>query len=330
MIEKRNKKDLAKGPPGLMTRKSRDSLWNMGVRGDPPLFDCSRGDPPEQLKDRIEQFAELLIFSNITDINRPDGRNMPMRVPSFKPLVSNRGFRKDNENDERCLSLSKAELPTATAKCDWNNKVKKDCVRVDYYSHDSMNETQNIGTYMSQGFHRAPCVEAGHVLSVDGLIETGVVSDGYRDNRKLKPRRLKSATTKCDWNNKVKKDCVRVDYYSHDSMNETQNIGTYVSQGFHRAPCVEAGHVLSVDGLIEAGVVPDGYRDNRNLKPRRLKSATAKCNWNNKVKKDCVRVDYYSHDSMSETQNIGTYMSQGFHRAPGVVIVNDLHFTIKN
>ena len=36
---KQQQQNLANGPPGLFTRRSRDSLWNRRVRGDPPLID---------------------------------------------------------------------------------------------------------------------------------------------------------------------------------------------------------------------------------------------------------------------------------------------------
>jgi hypothetical protein len=35
MEEKQIEQNLAKGPPGCVVRKSRDSLWMFGVRGDP-------------------------------------------------------------------------------------------------------------------------------------------------------------------------------------------------------------------------------------------------------------------------------------------------------
>jgi hypothetical protein len=77
MIEKLNKQILAKGPPGLITRKSRDTLWKFGIRGDPPVIYFSRGDPPRHRKDGFRQIIWFLTLSKIAGYNRRKGKGMP-------------------------------------------------------------------------------------------------------------------------------------------------------------------------------------------------------------------------------------------------------------
>jgi hypothetical protein len=77
MIEKLKKQILAKGPPGLNTRKSRDTQWKFGVRGDPPVIYFSRGDPPNHRKDGSGLIIWFLTLSKIAGYNRRKGKGMP-------------------------------------------------------------------------------------------------------------------------------------------------------------------------------------------------------------------------------------------------------------
>ena len=134
MIKKQKQEVLAKGPPGLLIRKSRDSLGNFRVRSDPPISDA----------------RNLTGFENLSGLQKKDCVRVdddPERTPVNGVTM---GFHHAPEV-MRTASLRATEWSVAICGPIGNtNKIEKDCVRVDYFPEGS---PKNWG---SQGFHRAP------------------------------------------------------------------------------------------------------------------------------------------------------------------------------
>ena len=178
MIKKQKQEVLAKGPPGLLIRKSRDSLGNFRVRSDPPISDARNLTGFENLSGL--QKKDCVRVDCLVLLRRPrnDDQNSSVIANEVKQSIGNMGYnnkmmkkdcvRVDDDPERtpvngvtmgfhhapevmRTASLRATEWSVAICGPIGNtNKMKKDCVRVDYFPEGS---PINWG---SQGFHRAP------------------------------------------------------------------------------------------------------------------------------------------------------------------------------